>query len=93
MVDMTLFKAYQNPKAVRARMNIPPRGADRALTRRRSRSNWSQSNVERVARATGQWIKRIADGDSDGRVTPYEFRSALAFIVARWRPASADSGP
>ena len=29
-------------------------------------------------------FKRIADGDSDGRVTPYEYRTALDFIEARW---------
>ncbi len=29
-------------------------------------------------------FKRIADGDSDGRVTPTEFRSARDFVVARW---------
>lgn len=29
-------------------------------------------------------FKRIADADSDGRVTPSEFRSAREFIVARW---------
>lgn len=30
-------------------------------------------------------FKRIADGDSDGQVTPYEFRAAREFIVARWK--------
>jgi len=29
-------------------------------------------------------FKRIADGDGDGQVTPAEYRSARAFIVARW---------
>jgi hypothetical protein len=29
-------------------------------------------------------FKRIADGDGNGQVTPAEFRSARAFIVARW---------
>jgi hypothetical protein len=29
-------------------------------------------------------FKRIADGDSDGRVTPTEYRAARDFIVARW---------
>ena len=31
-------------------------------------------------------FKRIADGDTDGQVTPTEYRSALGFIVARWSP-------
>ena len=34
-------------------------------------------------------FKRIADGDSDGRVTPAEYRAAREFIVARWIPAKA----
>ncbi len=29
-------------------------------------------------------FKRLADGDGDGQVTPAEYRSARAFIVARW---------
>jgi hypothetical protein len=29
-------------------------------------------------------FKRIADGDGDGQVTPAEYRSARAFIVARF---------
>lgn len=29
-------------------------------------------------------FKTIADGDTDGRVTPTEYRSARDFIVARW---------
>jgi hypothetical protein len=31
-------------------------------------------------------FKRIADGNTDGQVTPTEYRSALGFIVARWAP-------
>ncbi len=33
-------------------------------------------------------FKRIADGDGDGQVTPAEYRSARAFIVARWATSS-----
>ena len=29
-------------------------------------------------------LRRIADGDSDGRVTPAEYRSAREFILARY---------
>ena len=29
-------------------------------------------------------FKRLADGNRDGRVTPYEYRSARDFVVARW---------
>lgn len=29
-------------------------------------------------------FKRIADGDTDGQVTPAEYRSARDFIAARW---------
>jgi hypothetical protein len=29
-------------------------------------------------------FKRLADGNQDGQVTPAEYRSARAFIVARW---------
>lgn len=34
-------------------------------------------------------FKRMADGDRDGRVTPYEYRSALEFVVARWGAETA----
>lgn len=44
------------------------------------------------ADAAAREFKRIADGDVDGRVTPYEYRAARDFIVARWQSASADSG-
>ena len=29
-------------------------------------------------------FKRVADGDVDGQVTPFEYRSARDFIRARW---------
>lgn len=32
-------------------------------------------------------FKNIADGDTDGRVTPTEYRSARQFIAARWAVA------
>jgi hypothetical protein len=35
----------------------------------------------------GRRFKVIADSDNDGRVTPYEYRTARAFIVARWAVA------
>jgi hypothetical protein len=38
----------------------------------------------READAAALQFKRIADGDSDGQVTPAEYRSARDFIVARW---------
>ena len=36
-------------------------------------------------------FKQIADGDSDGQVTPAEYRSARDFIAARWVQAKARS--
>jgi hypothetical protein len=33
-------------------------------------------------------FKRLADGDSDGQVTPAEYRSAVDFVVARWGVAA-----
>ena len=36
------------------------------------------------ADAAARDFKRIADGDSDGQVTPYEYRNAIDFIAARW---------
>ena len=38
----------------------------------------------READSAALQFKRIADGDSDGQVTPAEYRSARDFIVARW---------
>ena len=29
-------------------------------------------------------FKRLADGDSDGQVTPTEYRGAREFVIARW---------
>lgn len=40
------------------------------------------SNVE--AAAAADQFKTIADADSDGRVTPYEYARARDFIVARF---------
>lgn len=36
------------------------------------------------ASAAAAEFRSIADGDSDGRVTPYEYRQAREFIVARY---------
>jgi len=36
------------------------------------------------ARAAADAFRRIADTDSDGRVTPQEYRAARAFILARY---------
>lgn len=37
--------------------------------------------------AAGEF-KLIADGDTDGQVTPAEYRSARQFIIARWADGS-----
>ena len=36
------------------------------------------------ARAAAVELRAIADGNSDGRVTPAEYRAARAFILARY---------
>ncbi|MEA3079382.1 MAG: hypothetical protein QOF05_790 [Sphingomonadales bacterium] len=36
------------------------------------------------AQAAAGAFRRIADADSDGRVTPQEYRAARAFILARY---------
>ena len=36
------------------------------------------------ATAAAEEFRRIADGDSDGRVTPAEYRAAREFILARY---------
>ena len=36
------------------------------------------------AQGAAREFRRIADGDGDGRVTPYEYGRAREFIVARW---------
>lgn len=41
------------------------------------------------ADAAARAFKAIADGDRNGQVTPAEYRSARAFIVARWAADSA----
>ena len=36
------------------------------------------------AQAASDEFRRIADSDGDGRVTPYEYRQAREFILARY---------
>jgi hypothetical protein len=36
------------------------------------------------AQAAAEAFRRMADADSDGRVTPQEYRAARAFILARY---------
>ncbi len=36
------------------------------------------------AEAAAAEFRKIADADADGRVTPYEYRSAREFILARY---------
>ena len=36
------------------------------------------------AQAASDEFRRIADSDGDGRVTPYEYRQARGFILARY---------
>jgi len=36
------------------------------------------------ARVAAEALRRIADSDGDGRVTPDEYRAARAFILARY---------
>jgi len=36
------------------------------------------------AQAAGEQFRKLADADSDGRITPSEYRDARAFIMARY---------
>ena len=36
------------------------------------------------AQAASEEFRKIADADNDGRVTPYEYRQAREFILARY---------
>ena len=47
-------------------------------------SNRDQLLSPGEAERAGAEFRTIADGDGDGRVTPAEYRSARAFILARY---------
>ena len=77
-----------NPKAIEL-FEADPRLMQWALARYDSDSDGHLSIFE-ADKAAGEF-KQIADGDSDGRVTPAEYRAAREFIMARWVPAKAPS--
>ena len=77
-----------NPKAIEL-FEADSRLMDWALAKYDSDSDGHLSIFE--ADKAALEFKRIADGDSDGRVTPAEYRAARDFIVARWIPAKVSN--
>lgn len=70
-----------NPKAIEL-FERDPRLMRWALRFHDSNGDGHLSILE--ADKAGIEFKRIADGDTDGRVTPTEYRLAREFIAARW---------
>jgi hypothetical protein len=72
-----------NPRSIEL-FERDPRLMDWALSRYDKDGDGYLSIME--ADSAARKFKRIADSDSDGQVTPAEYRSARDFIVARWAP-------
>jgi hypothetical protein len=72
-----------NPRAIEL-FEADPKLMDWALARFDKDHDGYLSIME--ADDAAREFKRIADGDGNGLVTPAEYRSARAFIVARWTP-------
>lgn len=72
-----------NPRAIEL-FERDPKLMDWALSRFDEDRDGYLSITE--ADSAAREFKRIADSDSDGQVTPREYRSAREFIVARWAP-------
>ena len=70
-----------NPKAIEL-FERDPQLHSWALARFDSNGDGRLSIFE--ADPAAKEFKTIADGDTDGRVTPSEYRSARDFITARW---------
>lgn len=70
-----------NPKAIEL-FERDPRLMQWAIRFHDSNADGHLSIFE--ADSAAREFKRIADGDSDGRVTPFEYRTAIDFIAARW---------
>lgn len=75
-----------NPKAIEL-FERDAQLMDWALARYDSNRDSSLSIFE--ADKAAREFKRIADGDTDGQVTPAEYRSARDFVLARWAAAAA----
>jgi len=72
-----------NPRAIEL-FEADPKLMDWALARFDKDHDGYLSIMEADDGATE--FKSIADADRNGQVTPAEYRSARAFIVARWTP-------
>lgn len=70
-----------NPKAIEL-FERDPQLRSWALARFDSNGDGQLSIFE--ADPAAREFKAIADGDTDGQVTPTEYRSARDFITARW---------
>ena len=70
-----------NPRAIEL-FERDPQLARWAVARFDSNGDGHLSIFE--ANSAAEEFKSIADGDTDGRVTPAEYRSARDFIAARW---------
>ena len=75
-----------NPKAIEL-FERDSRLMDWALAKYDSDRDGHLSIFE--ADSAAREFKQIADGDSDGQVTPAEYRAACDFIAARWVAARA----
>ena len=92
MIAMILIAAFQAAAAEPASLPANPRAVE-LFERDWVLNQWAKrqfdSNGDGVisvdeAQPAARAFKDIADGDRDGRVTPYEYQRAREFILARY---------
>ena len=92
MIALALFAAFQSATAQPASQTANPRAVE-LFERDWVLNQWAKrqfdANRDGVisideAQPAARAFKDIADGDRDGRVTPYEYQRAREFILARY---------
>ena len=92
LVMLTAAALPAPAQPVRASASINPRAAE-LFERDWVLMNWALKYYDRdrdilleppEAQAATQEFRKIADSNEDGRVTPYEYRSARELILARY---------
>ena len=92
LVAFALFAAAQEARPPAAAAAFNPRAVE-LFERDWVLNQWAKSKFDAngdgvisvaEAQPAALEFKQIADGDGDGRVTPYEYERAREFIIARY---------